>query len=472
MCVDFEYKFDIISCLPEELIGELAKYLDGGDILICSLVSPQWKMRMDQENVWRILCVERGWLLNDVKNDITSWRNLYWLNQNWCKGLYTFYKFSDEDIHPQSYFFPNFDTAFADFTSLDSDGEFLILPRRDGINIWDVSNDAKIHQRILNNVCTYCSQFDTKVNKQFIIYITGNYLQIYKKNINSKMYERDNILHLEYREAKEMIHEQVSDINSEHELDHKAEVSENYLAVVQENEILFIWFLKPWEFITSVEIVEPGIKVIDIKINCNNVFLLQINANKFHIRSYDVKNKLWTLDLYTDDCDTILDNVHPRLFVSKSLIASLSPCNTTSTALNVWDFHGRILKSTFLPKETYTQCCVVNDMVIYRSSKNTISLWSSKTDSIIKELDIKGSFSFIEECPGDLLLVARGDDSQIWDWKKGNQLYTIKEKTHLCYTRLLNNCFYATLVMDMNTDTMDIFPHIQVFYFGTNIIRG
>ncbi|XP_075211979.1 uncharacterized protein LOC142319037 [Lycorma delicatula] len=469
MCIDTEYKVDFISYLPLELIEELVRHLDGIDILNCSKVCKQWKKKLDQENIWRRLCIDRGWFLNTAIN-IKSWRNLYWLNQNWCKGFYMCYKFSDEDIS-HSFMLPNFNTTFLDFTSLDSDGEFLILPRRDGINIWDITNDAKIHQRITNNVCKYCYQFDIKVNKKFIIYLTGNYIQILKKDSQSKMYERLKILHLYKGKAEEKnCSEAISEIY-EQEHEHKAEVNENYLAVIQDDKKIFIWLLKPWEFLTFVEIYETDVRILDIKIASSHIFILQNKDKQFKIRAYDMKRGTWTLELHPDNSEAAVDDVHPRLIVNKLLVVSVCPCDANRTVLKVWDFNGRILQTTFLPKETYIQCCVINDIVIYRSSKNTITIWSSKIDKIIKEIDINSSFNFIEVCPGDLLLIAKTASFEVWDWKKGKQLYTISEQTHLCYTRLLNSYFYATLVMDMDRETSHIVPQIIVFYFGINILR-
>lgn len=443
--------------LPPEILSLIFEYLPEYDLVSCSSVCLQWREEINRNEIWKRLCLERGWaeILDQPEvwsqttsrvepnfqspeveegsrlSPLCSWHvdflQCSHLYKNWKHGNYAIQQF-DEVVSEH--------LGHVLITSMDLNRLLVVLGDDTGnVTIWKQSKDKPV---LLEHVPCFFS--DAAVSEIFLegtsfVVLQLGLLQVYHKNEGDKYimhYSKAMIPHttelppLQSNEREESIDdwfvENVYEYFEEEEFRYARACQDPVVAFWGTVKSVEVLSLKPGEIVRSLKLPFENYKISDVALGSHASAIYIALENKV------VGNVILEYSLDLDVCVKQLKDASTimRIHVNHNFLVSVN----RQGIFTIWDcLKGekyRVLPSLGLSFQG-TSLGLFGDSILYQSGNKIGSVLHSTGKIQFNEFEVIPSTKFLTKGMGDLFILQNGKDIEVWSWIDKTMRYCIRD---------------------------------------------
>lgn len=442
--------------LPPEILSMIFEYLPASDIANCSLVCLRWREEINRNELWRRLCLQRGWaeVLDqpEVWSQTTSrvepnfkapeqeegsrlvplcsWHvdflQCAHLYKNWSKGCYAVQNFDEivsEHLGPVL------------ITSMDLNRMYVVLgDDTGGVTIW---KQAKEKPEFVEHVsCLFPNAVISEIfleGTSFAVLQLG-LLQVYHKNVagnyslcfsKAMIVEAPDLPPLSLGENDKAL----DDWFVENIYENFEEDEFRYARACQDPVVAFwgtiksveVLSLKPGGNVKSLKLPYENYKISDVALSshaCNVYVALESNVVGNVILEYNLEKDVCVKQL--KDTSTIT-----RIHLNCNFLVSVNK----QGIFTIWDcLKGG--KHCVLPPLGLTfqdtSLGLFGDSILYQSGNIIGSVLNSTGKIQFNKFEVDPSTKFLTKGMGDLFILRNGENVEVWSWIDKTLKYRIQ----------------------------------------------
>ncbi|XP_034242122.1 uncharacterized protein LOC117645801 [Thrips palmi] len=442
--------------LPPEILSMIFEYLPASDIANCSLVCLRWREEINRNELWRRLCLQRGWaeVLDqpEVWSQTTSrvepnfkapeqkegsrlvplcsWHvdflQCAHLYKNWRQGCYAIQNF-DEIVSEQ--------LGHVLITSMDLNRMFVVLgDDTGGVTIW---KQAKEKPEFVEYVsCLFSNAVISEIfleGTSFAVLQLG-LLQVYHKSdsgnytlcyTKAMIVEAPDLPPLSLGETDKAL----DDWFVENIYENFEEDEFRYARACQDPVVAF------WGTIKSVEVLslKPGGNLKTLKLPFENYKISDValgsHASLIYValESKVLGNVILEYSLEKDLCVKQLQDTSTimRIHLNCNFLVSVNK----QGIFTIWDcLKGG--KHCVLPPLGLTfqdtSLGLFGDSILYQSGNTIGSVLNSTGKIQFNKFEVEPSTKFLTKGMGDLFILRNGEDVEVWSWLDKTLKYCIQ----------------------------------------------